>query len=477
MSELFVRMSMRSKGLRYKLIVSFSLLILAILVFLGYLFPGVSSVFLNKANLSIVVVIVIFIVILGFINIILMIEPIIKITGEARKIAEGDLDREIKLTRQDEIGQLGIALNRMSKRIRENMEELKVFGEKTEIINTEINRRILVLSNLLQISHLISQNAQLHEIIDLGVEKCLSSGEMTLGCLILKDRQTNNFAVKSLRGVKQEELKEKGLLNLKIVLGAGILGKAFLKQEAVVIDKQTHATSEINELRKTFSIKNAIIMPIYTRDKAYGILITGNEKDNYVCTATDRELLELLSKQIAIAVENDILSAKVERLEITDSLTGLYNSLYIQERLEEEIKRAIRFQRPCAFVLFSIDRFKEYHEFYGHIASESVLIKFSSVIKENISEVDKVARFGDHEFALVLPEKNKRQSIEVADEIRRKVEFIFSEEEDEKKKLTCTAAVTENPVDGMKADDLITKARAVLESAGKQGGNKIYYKV
>ncbi len=188
-------------------------------------------------------------------------------------------------------------------------------------------------------------------------------------------------------------------------------------------------------------------------------------------------MLELLSKQITIAIENDFLAAKVEKLEIVDNLTGLDNSSYLKERLDEEIRRAIRFQRPCAFVLFSIDRFKEYYESFGHIASENVLIKFSSLIKENISEVDRAGRFSDHEFALVLPEKNKRQSIEVADEIRRKIEFIFSEEEDQKRKLTCTAAVTENPVDGIKAEELILKARNILENASQQGGNKIYYKV
>ncbi len=271
MGGLFGGMSLRSKGLRYKLIVALSLVVLATLVFLGYLFPGVSSIFSNKTNLHIVVGIVLFIIVLGFVTIIQMIEPIIKITGEAKKIAEGDLGRKIQSTRQDEIGELGSALNRMSRRIQENMEELKVFSEKTEIINSEINKRIVALSNLLQISHLISQNAELKNIIDTGVEKCLSSGDMTLGCLILKDRQTSSFVIASLHGLRRDELVTRGLLNSKVTLGMGVLGKALLRQDAVVMDRQAQATSEINDFKKNFMVKSAIVMPIFTKDKTHGL--------------------------------------------------------------------------------------------------------------------------------------------------------------------------------------------------------------
>ena len=57
-----------------------------------------------------------------------------------------------------------------------------------------------------------------------------------------------------------------------------------------------------------------------------------------------------------------------------------------------------------------------------------------------------------------------------------KIEFIFSEEEDKLKQLTCTGVVTENPIDGINADELIAKGRDMLEVTKKQGGNRICYK-
>ena len=185
----------------------------------------------------------------------------------------------------------------------------------------------------------------------------------------------------------------------------------------------------------------------------------------------------LISKQIAIAYSNDLLKREIAKLEVVDKLTGLYNHIYLRNRLTEEIKRAVNFQRPCSFVLLAIDRFSEYQDLFGHIAAENALIKIGVVLKNNIGETDKAARFGDHEFALIFPERNKRQSIEVADHIRKSIEQIFAEENDLRRKLTCTGAVTENPIDGVTADELIKKGGEILKDAERQGGNRICYKI
>ena len=70
----------------------------------------------------------------------------------------------------DELGDLGQALNEMTKRIRGNMDELKGYSEKTTEINFEIQKRVLVLSSLLQVSSLISQGAKLEEIFKITVD-------------------------------------------------------------------------------------------------------------------------------------------------------------------------------------------------------------------------------------------------------------------------------------------------------------------
>lgn len=466
-----------SRTLKRDLTVAFGLIILSGLVFLAYLFPGISFLFEIRSSLHIIVVIIVFIVTIGFIIIAQIVEPIIKISHEAQRIANGDLSREIPLLREDEIGELGKALNRMTQRMKENVDELRNFSKTTEVINNEINKRILTLSNLLQVSNLISQNADLKEIIEVGVGKCLSSGVMNLGCLIMKDLSTSEYHIYYLNGSKHDELMDKDIKDHKIKLGEGLLGKALLKQSIVVIDRETQVTSEVTELKSLLLVQNLMVVPILSKGNVYGLLIAGNDFEEFIFSNTERELLLLISKQIAIAYSNEILKKEIEKLEVMDKLTGLYNSRYLRNRLNEEIKRAVSFQRPCSFVILTIDRFNEFHEIFGHIAAENALIKIGSILKAHIGEADKAARFGDHEFALILPEKNKRQSIEVADIIRSTVELTLNEEDDPRRKITCTGAVTENPIDGVTADDLIRKAGEILKDAHKQGGNRICYKI
>src|SRR3989338_3290210 len=109
--------SLRLKGLRHELVFVFALVMIAVLVFLGYLFPGKFSPFELRTYLPHVAGLAIFVIILAFFWIKQMvINPMIKISSEAKKIADGDYTRQIELGREDEIGELGQALNRMTAR-------------------------------------------------------------------------------------------------------------------------------------------------------------------------------------------------------------------------------------------------------------------------------------------------------------------------------------------------------------------------
>ncbi len=166
------------------------------------------------------------------------------------------------------------------------------------------------------------------------------------------------------------------------------------------------------------------------------------------------------------------LSEKVKSLEVEDSLTGLYKPSFLKEKLEEEIKRAISFQRPCAFMLIKVDRFKNIVSSSGFSSAEKSLKTISNIIKDCTSEIDKVARFSDEKFAVVVPERNKKQAIVLAEDIRKKVESIFSSTE-KTLNLTITGVVTENPVDGMTSEELIEKAQRILTETNPEESNQI----
>jgi diguanylate cyclase (GGDEF)-like protein len=412
--------------------------------------------------------------ILGFIIAKEMIDHVIRISSDARIIANGNLEHKIFVDRKDELGDLGKSLAELTRRIKDNMEELESYSEKTKDISLEINKRVMALSNLLHISNLISKSASLNEILELIVEKIINIGDSNLSFLILYDEANNDYILKSMHGPKSAVLTSMGLDRFRLKLGEGALGKILQARETLVLDSRQAISKEIEDFQATFSIVNTLIVPVVVRDKAYGLLGVGNEEANFVYSKSDLELINIFAKQTAIAIENDILLKKVDKLEIKDALTGLYNESYIRLRLDDEIKRAINFQRPCAFILLDIDDFATYEHQFGGIAEETALKKVASLLNDSVSDIDKVARFADSEFALVLPEKNKRQCLEIAEEIKNKIEKMFSAETNSKKRLTVSGVVTENPIDGATSDELIHKAMDILDKNKSKDKNKIW---
>ncbi len=472
-----MRSVLSNKYLRHEILIAFCLILLTLLVFVGYLFPGLStsSWFANRSLLPVVICIVGIILVLGFFIIWQIVDPVVRLSRETKMIASGDLSREIRLVREDELGDLGSSVNALTRRIRENVEELNSLNKKTEVLNDEINNRIVMLSNLMEISNGIAQKIALKDILRIAITKCFSEQEMSFGCVILKDNETSDYKLQYLHGPQQEQLERRGINSLKISLGVGILGKAILRQEAIVVDQSTVVTQEVEDLKGLFLIKNAIIAPISSTGNAYGLIIAGNDRPHYSCSPTQKDLLQLVSKHIAIAVLNEKLLREIEGFEMTDSLTGLYNNAYARSRLGFEVKQAVNTQKTCSFVLIKIDRFNDYLAAFGHIGAEDALFKIAAVFKEHLSAKIKAARFAQHEFALVLPSVNKREAIALTEDLVKVIASKFSEEKDKNRRLTVTAAIVENPVDGRSADELILKSGIILADTIEQGGNRVGY--
>lgn len=85
--------------------------------------------------------------------------------------------------------------------------------------------------------------------------------------------------------------------------------------------------------------------------------------------------------------------------------------------------------------------------------------------------MDHVGRTGDDEFSILLPEKNKRKALEIAEDVRKKIQFGFSEEQDPGKRITLSGGISENPLDGVDAESLISYAKELLKLAKSQGRN------
>ncbi|MBO4209157.1 diguanylate cyclase [Micromonospora echinofusca] len=131
----------------------------------------------------------------------------------------------------------------------------------------------------------------------------------------------------------------------------------------------------------------------------------------------DLDTLRTFAGHAAIAVENVRVHEEVQRLSLTDPLTGLWNYRYLKESMRREVERASRFGRMLSVLALDLDRFKEVNDTHGHAAGDAVLAEFAGRLRAEIREVDLAFRSGGEEFVVLLPETDARGATIVAERL------------------------------------------------------------
>ena len=105
---------------------------------------------------------------------------------------------------------------------------------------------------------------------------------------------------------------------------------------------------------------------------------------------------------------------ELRRLATHDSLTGLLNRRAFDALLHEEVQRARRFNHPLSLIIVDLDHFKFVNDTYGHAAGDAVLVAAARRIESGLRGIDRVARIGGEEFAVLLMETPAQEAIIVA---------------------------------------------------------------
>lgn len=161
--------------------------------------------------------------------------------------------------------------------------------------------------------------------------------------------------------------------------------------------------------------------------------------------------------------------SELERLSLTDALTGLYNRRHLMGTLASEVQRSRRLRRSFSIVIADVDRFKQYNDTHGHLAGDGALVKIAEVLRKTTRAVDCVARYGGEEFVVMLLECPLATAQIVAERIRASV----AEQDVGHGPLTVSIGVTEYPDGGDTPEELIATADAAMYQAKNAGRNQI----
>lgn len=109
----------------------------------------------------------------------------------------------------------------------------------------------------------------------------------------------------------------------------------------------------------------------------------------------------------------------LEKLALTDALTGLPNRHAIETWAATQLSGAARHGYSCWVVVGDLDHFKQVNDTFGHDAGDAVLQKFSKILKANTRSSDLCGRLGGEEFLVVLTYAKKEEALAVIERIRK----------------------------------------------------------
>lgn len=178
-------------------------------------------------------------------------------------------------------------------------------------------------------------------------------------------------------------------------------------------------------------------------------------------------------------LELEKVNRQLQKLSLKDPLTKLWNRRKYDDTINLEWNRCLRHQRPIALILLDIDYFKEYNDYYGHLAGDECLTKIGQTIRDSLSRsADMAARYGGEEFIVILPETEKEEAIKIADMLRQKIEelHIPHAHSTVSSYVTVSIGITSIiPNNNLSHEDLFKFADKALYQAKADGRNQVKF--
>lgn len=368
--------------------------------------------------------------------------PINALISAMDDAAAGNLNVRTEIRTKDEFEKIGEGFNHMVETIQVREERLERFNELSKLLITSLDPEILL-------------NKALARVVDLT--------DSHMGIVYIHDEENKLLKPLAFYGVGEGELKT-------IKIGEGLPGICAVERKAIVLKDILDDSLILEAGFAKIRPKGVAWFAMCYKDKLLGVFAVGSLKPY---NEDEIKHMEYLVAQIAIALDNTTIHKEVERLSITDPLTGIYNRRYFFERLESAFSEAKRYRQPLSLVIMDLDNFKTINDIMGHQQGDSVLKEVGSILREHTRDTDLWARYGGEEFIGYLPHCGRDEGINMAEKIINIVEkHPFRGMND--KKVTISVGVGYYPNQKVETvDELIGIADEFLYRAKRSGKNRV----
>ncbi len=261
------------------------------------------------------------------------------------------------------------------------------------------------------------------------------------------------------------------------------LEKAMTTREKIVINDVASdpLTAKFADTLKAANINAILVIPIVLFDEDIGSLFLRAARRKGAFSLREISFFEIVTEAASNALERahlfesiQIANESLERLAVTDGLTGLHNHRHFRERLEQELERALRYRLPLSCMIFDVDNFKKCNDTFGHLAGDSVLQEIAERTRNCVRRSDICARYGGEEFVVLMPQTGIEGAMVEAERIRELVASKPFAALPADQRITVSIGVATLDFNAMLvSEDLLRAADQALYQAKRAGKNRV----
>lgn len=285
------------------------------------------------------------------------------------------------------------------------------------------------------------------------------TGEHTITCIESSAR---------LSGLDLSSWQQRTFVNNQGLVSMVVKNQHYLPYGGQVRDAQVIFTSR----ERIDGLRSLLVLPLIVHDEAIGTLILGH-KDASQYGQDLREMLEVVSHQVAISMKHAMLYAQMETMATRDGLTGLSNRRDFLQKLNAAVARHRRNDRTFGLILTDIDKFKSVNDTYGHPVGDEVLRQVSATFRRCLRESDLPGRYGGEEFIILLEDTDLDGAKILAERLREEIGQLVFDSDQGQFQRTISMGIAMWPDDHAEIETLIDLADQALYHSKTSGRNQV----
>ncbi|MFK3778449.1 diguanylate cyclase [Agrobacterium sp. NPDC089420] len=257
----------------------------------------------------------------------------------------------------------------------------------------------------------------------------------------------------------------------RILLYHGCAAVGYVMLASVVLANGRRASLSRKALAVTF-----VLQALFGAVVAFVVIPSDMTSPKAIALTSPLAFSGILGFTIIIMISARIImddsEKRLQRLAMTDHLTGVLNRRGLLEEFEHVKKRSPASSRYVALVLFDIDHFKKINDKYGHQSGDAVLVHFCNLAQKAIGDRGLFVRMGGEEFALVAEVESPSSTVALAEAIRGNLRLSKITARGEPIEVTTSVGISEAMIKDADLNTMMTEADRALYAAKKAGRNR-----